>query len=131
MSNCKLVSSQVVVNTDFTKNVQDPTDKESIQIHQPYYGTQMWAQVYISSNSDYASFILSLFLSNSIPEYMAAVKSLYQYLEATNYFKIEYNDRLIEKPRLETCTEADWAVNKETQTFTSDYNPILARCLVS
>ncbi len=62
---------------------------------------------------------------------MAAVKSLYQYLEATNYFKIEYNDRLIEKPRLETCTEADWAVNKETQTFTSDYNPILARCLVS
>ena len=43
LSDCKPVHYLVVVNTDYTKDPQEPTDKEFNQTYQSHIGTHMWA----------------------------------------------------------------------------------------
>ena len=61
---------------------------------------------------------------------MIAVKRAYRYLQATKDLKVIYQGGLIEKPRLEIYTDADWAGDKETRKSISGYVAILAGCAV-
>ncbi len=45
MSDCKSVNSQIVVNTDFTKNPQEPTNKEFIWTYQSPVRTNIRAYI--------------------------------------------------------------------------------------
>ena len=131
MSDCKPVNSQIVVNTDFTKNPQEPTNKEFIRTYQSPVRTNIRAYICGRPNLWYAVSTLSRFSSNPITRHRAAVKQLYWHLQATKDFKIVYRGGLTEKPGLEMNTDADRAKDKETRKSTSGYIIILAGCSVS
>ena len=129
MSDCKPVNSPIVVNTDFTKNPQEPTNQEFIGTYQSHVGTHIWAYICGRSNLRYTPSTLSRFSSNLILEHKAAIKQLYRYLQATKNFKIVYRGRLTEELRLEMNIDVDWARDKETRKSTPDYISILAGAL--
>ena len=85
----------------------------------------MWAYFCTYPDLGFAVFTLSQFSSDPTPEYMIAVKRLYQYLQATKDLKILYHNGLTQYPRLEVYTDAAWAGDKEICRSTLAYVAIL------
>lgn len=121
------MNSQILVNTDFIKNSQKPTDKKFNQSDQSNFGNHIKTYGCNSLDFKYVISTLSQFFSYQKSGYMAAVKQLYQYQQLNNNFKIMYFIKATKKLFLGMYIPADSNEDKKTQKFTFSYIAILVR----
>lgn len=73
MLDYKPVQTPIVSRIYFSKNVNEPLDKEFVCLYQSHVGTHMWAYVCTCPNPGFAVCTLYRFSSNPTCEYIIAV----------------------------------------------------------
>lgn len=119
MRDCKPIAVPMAPGTKLQKS-DDAFQQNAITIkaYQSMVGSLMYAMLGTRPDIAYAVSCVSRYASNPSDQHIVAVKKIFQYLQGTAHFGLEFTGTLED---LKGFTDADWAGCEDTRRSTSGY----------